>query len=160
MNRASRQRAFFSYLLSLPGALFVLGTARDDRFAMFHARQSLWLWLVALVTPLLWAVLGWAFAWIPVVGGMIAVLLFALVLAVEVLMLVNWIVGMVSALQGRMRLLPLLGRIVMPPPARPPAEPIPELVDELAAPGMMIEPSVEVEEALKQRAAEQPIRDA
>ena len=69
MSRSSRYLAFLAYLLSLPGALFVLLARRDDLFAVYHARQSLAIVIAAIVTPLAWAVVAWPAAWIPIVGA-------------------------------------------------------------------------------------------
>ena len=109
MSQSSRYLAFMSYLLSLPGALFVLLARRDDPFAVYHARQSLTLAIVGLVTPLIWAVVAWMLAWIPLVGGMLGVILFALVIATYVGVLISWIAGMIYSLKGQVRPLPFFG---------------------------------------------------
>ena len=68
MSQSSRYLAFLSYLLSLPGALFVLLVRRDDLFAVYHARQSLRLAIIGIAAPLIWARLEpirfIAFAWL------------------------------------------------------------------------------------------------
>lgn len=109
MSQSSRYLAFVSYLLSLPGALFVLLARRDDLFAVYHARQSLRLAAVALLTPLIWAVAAWVLAWIPIIGGMLGVILFALVIAVYVGVLISWVAGMIYSLKGQVRPMPLFG---------------------------------------------------
>jgi uncharacterized membrane protein len=109
VSQSSRYLAFVSYLLSLPGALFVLLTRRDDLFAVYHARQSLRLVAVALLTPLIWAVAAWLLAWIPIMGGMLGVILFALVIAVYVGVLISWVAGMIYSLKGQVRPMPLFG---------------------------------------------------
>jgi len=96
-------------LLSLPGALFVLLARRDDSFAIFHARQSLALAIVALITPLIWGVLAWGLAWIPLVGPMLGVILFALVIAAYIGLFFSWIAGMIYSLKGIVRPIPLIG---------------------------------------------------
>lgn len=152
MNSASRPYAFLSYLLSLPGALGVLLTRPNDRFSAFHARQSLWLWGIALVAPLVWVALAWGLAWIPITGAMLGVALFALVLAIETLVVAGLLVGMVGALRGRTTLAPLIGRLAAPRRARPDTG-ASDAVDVLAAPDITMEPSVEVERAMEQQAA-------
>jgi uncharacterized membrane protein len=97
-------------LLSLPGALFVLLARRDDSFAIFHARQSLTLAIVALITPLIWGGLAWGLAWIPLVGPMLGVILFALVIATYVGLFFSWVTGMIYSLKGIIRPIPLIGR--------------------------------------------------
>jgi len=109
VSTSSRYFAFLSYLLSLPGALFVLLARRDDAFAVYHAKQSLAIAIAAVIAPLIWAVCAWALAWIPLIGAMLGVTLFALVLAAYVGLLIDWIIGMVYALQGKARRTPLVG---------------------------------------------------
>jgi uncharacterized membrane protein len=109
VSQSSRYLAFISYLLSLPGALFVLLARRDDPYAVYHARQSLRLVIAAIAAPLIWVVLAWVLAWIPLVGGMLAVALFALVIATEVGVLISWIGGVIYSLKGQVRPLPLFG---------------------------------------------------
>jgi uncharacterized membrane protein len=121
VSSSSRYLAFLSYLLSLPGALFVLLTRRDDRFAVYHARQSLTLAIIGLAAPLIWVVVAWALAWIPLIGGMLGVILFALVIATYVGLLFSWIAGMVYSLKGQVRPLPLFGTRSTPRRPAPPA---------------------------------------
>jgi uncharacterized membrane protein len=109
VSRSSRYLAFFAYLLSLPGALFVLFARRDDPFAVYHARQSLAITIAAIVVPLAWAVIAWACAWIPTVGVLVGLSLFALVIAAYLGLLVSWIAGMIFALRGQARPVPLVG---------------------------------------------------
>ena len=109
MSQSSRYLAFISYLLSLPGALFVLLARRDDPFAVYHARQSLRLAIIGIAAPLIWAVMAWILAWIPLIGGMLGVVLFALVIATYVGVLISWIAGMIYSLKGQVRPLPLFG---------------------------------------------------
>ena len=109
MSQSSRYLAFFSYLLSLPGALFVLLARRDDLFAVYHARQSLRLAIIGIAAPLIWAVVAWMLAWIPLIGGMLGVILFALLIAIYVGILISWIAGMIYSLKGQVRPMPLFG---------------------------------------------------
>lgn len=112
MNAPSRYWAFAAYLLSVPGALLVLVLRRGDTFARYHAKQSLLLVLAAVLTPLVWAVGAWLLAYfVPIVGPMLGVTLFALVLAVLAGLFVSWFVGMINALQGRLRSVPLVGHL-------------------------------------------------
>ncbi|MEO7912693.1 MAG: hypothetical protein ABIV47_23835 [Roseiflexaceae bacterium] len=109
MSQSSRYLAFISYLLSLPGALFVLLARQDDAFAVYHARQSLRLALTGIAAPLIWAVVAWILAWIPVIGGMLAIILFALVIATYAGIIISWIAGMTYSLKGQVRPIPLFG---------------------------------------------------
>jgi uncharacterized membrane protein len=129
VSRSSRYLAFFAYLLSLPGALYILGAHRRDRFAAYHARQSLAIALIALGAPLAWFVVGWLLAWFPFVGPVAAAALFALVIAVFAGLAVDSLIGMAYALQGRVRAVPLAGRLasrlpISVGPHAPAAEPV------------------------------------
>lgn len=131
MSSSSRYLAFFSYLLSLPGALYVLFARRDDTFAVFHARQSLVLSLFGLGTPLAWMILAWVLAWVPVVGPMLSICLFALVIAILLVLLVDWVIGMTYALQGRARRTPVAGPFALR--AAPPAPPVPDEIPDTSS---------------------------
>ena len=109
MSRSSRYLAFIAYLLSLPGAVFVLLARQDEPFAVYHARQSLRLAIIGIATPLIWAVVAWLLAWIPVIGGMLGVILFALVIATYIGVAISWIAGMIYSLKGQVRPMPLFG---------------------------------------------------
>ena len=119
MTRASRWWAFAAYLFSLPGALIVLAARRGDDFARYHARQSALLAVLMIAIPLAWAVVAWCLAWVPLVGAMLGVSLFALVLAALVALAGSWITGMVFALQGNIKPVPLVGRWAERRPPRP-----------------------------------------
>jgi uncharacterized membrane protein len=136
MSRSSRNRAFLAYLLSVPGALYVLLARRDDAFAVFHARQSLAIAITARVTPLVWVVVAWAGAWIPVAGPLVGLTLFALVIATYLGLAALWIAGMVFALNGMVRSLPVVGswatprrKAALPPPAESETVDTPEFVE-------------------------------
>jgi uncharacterized membrane protein len=130
VSQPSRYLAFTSYLLSLPGALFVLLARRDDLFAVYHARQSLRLAIIGIAAPIVWAVIAWVLAWIPLVGGMLGVVLFALLIATYVGILISWIAGMIYSLKGQVRPMPLFGtRTTRPRTPQPAPETTPELIE-------------------------------
>ena len=114
MSKSSRYLAFFGYVLGAPAALYVLLARRDDPFAVFHARQSLAIAVAAVATPLLWAIIAWAGAWIPTVGPLIGLTLFALVIAAYIGLAATWITGMVFALSGTIRSVPVVGSWATP----------------------------------------------
>ncbi len=110
MNKPKRYLAFLSYLLTIPGWLYVLLFHRKDELAVYHARQSMLLTLLAVGAPVVWAVVGWIISWIPYWGFIITVILFTLVIAIYVLLVVDWIVGMVYALQAKIKPVPVVGQ--------------------------------------------------
>jgi uncharacterized membrane protein len=108
-----------AYLFSIPGAAVVLLVRRGDPFATYHARQSLAIGAAAVAVPLVWAVVAWVVTWIPLAGPVMGVSTFALVLAAYVALGFSALVGMVYALRGRLRPVPLVGDRIAPPPAVP-----------------------------------------
>lgn len=109
MTLSSRISAFVAYLLLIVGWLFVIVFRRNDPFARFHARQSLMLTVVAVIIPLAWAVFAWVITWIPYAGFILAASAFALVIALAIVWLAVWVVGMVNALRGAEKPVPIFG---------------------------------------------------
>jgi len=101
--------AFLAYLLPVLGWLYVFLFRREDEFAVYHAKQSMALTIAAIGAPVVWAVAAWVVAWIPLVGSVIAAALFALVILAYIALGVIWMVGMVYALQARMKPVPIVG---------------------------------------------------
>ena len=112
MSSASRISAFLAYLLPVIGWFYVFIARRDDRLAIFHTEQAIALFMVGLGVFLAWAILGWAMSLIPYLGFIVAVALFSLVIIMFITMLVNWMVGMVYALQAKLKPLPITGSLV------------------------------------------------
>jgi len=109
VTTSSKLSAFLTYLLLIIGWLFVFIFRRNDKFAMYHTKQSVILVIAAIVVPLAWATAGWIISWIPFIGFILTVAFFALVIAIELCFLIAWIVGMVYAWQGRAKPLPFVG---------------------------------------------------
>jgi uncharacterized membrane protein len=86
--------AFLAYLLWLVGFFIVLIAKKDNKFAMFHAKQSLVLCIVGIASGVLHA--------IPFFGTLVALVL-GLVLTIF------WIMGMIYALTGQETNLPIVG---------------------------------------------------
>ena len=110
MKTSSRVSAFLAYLLPVVGWLFVLLFRRNDRFARFHANQSIVLILAALAVPAIWAISAWLVARIPIIGPMTAAGTFALVVAAVVFFAALWLLGMANALRARPAPLPMVGQ--------------------------------------------------
>ncbi len=94
----SKVWAFLAYLLSIIGFVIVLLAKRKDSFAMYHAKQSLVLFIAAIIV----AIIGSIFNFIPILGPLISVVL-------RILIIVLWIIGMVNSIQGKEKVLPLIG---------------------------------------------------
>jgi len=109
----SKYLALLAYLLSALGAAFVLLVRRNDRLAVYHAKQSLGLLIVAVGVLLGWIVVGWALSWIPYIGFIFAMALFALVIAAYIVLIVCWFMGMHYALDEKMQPVPLVGELIL-----------------------------------------------
>ena len=110
MNTSNKIFAFLSYLLLVPGWLFVLLFRRKDPYAQFHARQSLVLNLFVFLLFVLWFVLTWIVIGIPIAGAMFAWFCFAIVIACLIFAIYAWIVGMVRSIQAVQKPLPIIGQ--------------------------------------------------
>lgn len=109
MQNPNRVLAFLTYLLPIVGSLFVLLFGRRNALALYHACQSLALFLGVIVVPVGWAVIGWLVAQIPVAGPILAVALFALVIAAAIAVVVGWLTGLANALRARFIPIPVFG---------------------------------------------------
>jgi uncharacterized membrane protein len=109
MNKPQKIPALLAYLLPILGWLYVLVFHRKDEFAVYHAKQSLVMTITAIGAPLVWAIVAWAIAWIPLVGPIVAAALFALVILTYVVLTATWIVGMVYVSQAKMKPVPVVG---------------------------------------------------
>lgn len=110
MSKPKRHAAFLAYLLPVVGWLYVLLFHRKDEFVMYHAKQSVALAMTAVGALAVWAVVAWLVSWLPLVGSIIAAVLFALVILIYIFLPVTWVIGMVYALQAKVKPLPILGR--------------------------------------------------
>jgi len=110
MNNSSKIFAFLSYLLLVPGWLFVLLFRRKDPYAQFHARQSLLLNIFVFLLFVLWFVLTWLVIAIPIAGPIFAWFCFAIVIACLIFALYAWVSGLVRSLQAVQKPLPIIGR--------------------------------------------------
>jgi len=90
--------AFVTTFLSIIGFVIALITWKDNKYIMFYARQSLVVFIVAVIAGFVNEI----FVWLPFIGKIIS---FALGLVVFVLWLVSWI----YALSGEMKEVPIIG---------------------------------------------------
>jgi len=92
----SKVWAFLAYLLGIIGFVLVLLVKKHDKFAMYHAKQSLVLFILGVVINIAGMVpfVGW-FVILPI-GG--------------IFVLVLWIIGMVNAAMGHKKPLPIIGK--------------------------------------------------
>ena len=87
--------SYFGLLVLIP--IFL---AKEDALARYHANQGLVLFIVDIIA----GIAGGLLAYIPVVGGIIASLL-------SIVLFVFMILGIINAVKGEMKPLPLIGGI-------------------------------------------------
>jgi len=109
VNAPKRHIALIAYLVPIFGWLYVFLFQREDKFAVYHAKQSMILAVTAVAAPVVWAVVAWLLVWVPLVGPAIAAALFALVLLVYMFLVATWVVGMTYALRAKMKPVPVFG---------------------------------------------------
>ena len=73
---------------------FILNSTNKDPFASFHIRQSLGIFATSILISIL--------AMIPFIGWVLAIV-------ASLLILVMWIMGLISAVGGEMKPVPVLG---------------------------------------------------
>jgi len=84
--------AIVSYLTLVGWIIaFILYQNDKSELAIFHLRQALGIVIIGAI--------GWVVFWIPILGWLAAIFLFVL-----------WIMGLISAAQGEMKPVPLLGK--------------------------------------------------
>ena len=100
-------------LLSYISLLFLIPMfcAKDSKFARFHVNQGIVLFICELIVGLVGWVLGLILGIIPFVGVVLGILLAVVTWVVELVFLALAILGIVNAVQGKAKELPLLGGI-------------------------------------------------
>jgi uncharacterized membrane protein len=91
--------AFLATFLSIVGFVIAVVTKKDDRYVMFYAKQSLVVFIVAIIGAIINSVL----AWIPVFGWIIATI-------INLFVLVLWIFSWVNALSDTEKETPIVGQ--------------------------------------------------
>jgi uncharacterized membrane protein len=91
--------AFLATFLSIVGFVIAVVTKRDDRYVMFYAKQSLVVFIVAIVG----AVINSILMWIPIFGWIIAGI-------INLFVLVLWIFSWVNALSDQEKETPIVGQ--------------------------------------------------
>ncbi len=97
-NSDDKLFGFLAVFLGLLGFLIVLLTKKDNKYAMYYAKQS----LVLVITYVIVWVAGFAFVFVPFIGWLISLVLW-------IGMLVLWIISWVNALSGEMKPTPIIG---------------------------------------------------
>jgi len=101
--------AFIAYLIPVVGWIYAIFTQRENPYVMFHTKQSIGLVGFLLAVFAAWVVVGYVFAFIPYTF-IVSVFLFTLVITAYIFGIFAWIMGMINALRGQAKPLPLFGK--------------------------------------------------
>lgn len=110
MKTSKRFPAFIAYLLPVIGWIYVGVFESKNRFARFHMRQSVGLFLFLILITVAWGIVTWLLSWIPY-AFIFGVALFSLPVVGYIFGVIAWIVGMVNALRNREAQLPMIGGV-------------------------------------------------
>jgi len=91
--------AFLATFLSIIGFIIVLISANKDKYVRFYAKQS----LVVFITAIIAFLIGKITFFIPIIGNAIEFIL-------NVAILVLWILSWVYALSGNIKYVPIIGK--------------------------------------------------
>ncbi len=99
--------AFLGMFLGLIGFVVVFLAKRENKYAMFYAKQSLVLFITSFVGWIVLLVLGLILGAVPILGILITGLLSAVF---YIFIFVLWIMGWIRALSGKEEYLPVIGK--------------------------------------------------
>lgn len=91
--------AFLGVFLVIVGFIIVLLAKRDNKYAMYYAKQGLVLFIAYLIAFAVGIVIGW----MPFIGRLIIGVMVVIWIAL-------WIIGTINSLSGEMKEIPLIGQ--------------------------------------------------
>lgn len=95
----SKTYAIIAVLLSIIGFLIVLLSKKEDKYAMFYARESLVLFIAGVIASIISAILTWiSFGFFYYIGWIL-----------WVLVIVLWIIQIINAASGQEKSTPIIG---------------------------------------------------
>ncbi|MFN2202089.1 MAG: hypothetical protein ACK2UO_12830 [Caldilineaceae bacterium] len=109
-QKPNRSLAVLAYVIPIVGPALALLFDRKNVFALYHACQGLMVTMLAVFLPVLWLVVSWAIAWVPMAGPTLGAASFTIVVAAIVLAFALAVAGVVNVLGERMAPLFLVGR--------------------------------------------------
>ena len=90
--------AFVATFLSIIGFLIALLAWRDKKYVMFYAKQSLVVFVIAVIAGVIQGI----FMWIPILGNIIS-------MAVGIVVFLLWLFSWIYALSGKEQYVPVVG---------------------------------------------------
>lgn len=91
--------AFLGVFLTIIGFIIVLLAKKENKYAMYYAKQGLVLFIAWVIV----AIVGMILAFIPILGWLVWVVLY-------LGMLILWIIGWINALSGVEKPIPIIGK--------------------------------------------------
>lgn len=88
--------AFLGVFLTIVGFIIVLLAKKDNKYAMYYAKQGLVLFIAYMIV--------WVAGMIPIIGW------FVIWPIGFILLLILWIIGIVNSLSGEKKPIPLIGK--------------------------------------------------
>jgi len=101
VNKKEDDRKLFAFLatfLSIVGFIIALVAKKEDKYVMFYAKQSLIVFIVAIIGSIISALLSPIF----IIGWIIAI-------AINIIVAVLWIISWIYALSGEEKEVPVIG---------------------------------------------------
>ena len=94
----SKGFAFLATFLSVVGFILAILLWKDDDYVMFYAKQSLVIFIVAVIV----SAINWVLAFIPIIGSFI-------VWVLQLIVIILWVLTWVYALSGKKKDVWLVG---------------------------------------------------
>ncbi len=76
-NNQNDRLAVLAYVIPIAGPIYLMLARRENTYIQYHARQMLALTVALIGLPMVWAVVAWSIAWVPIAGACVAAALFA-----------------------------------------------------------------------------------
>lgn len=99
MNKKDESKLFawIATFLSIVGFVIALIAKKDDKYVMYYARQSLVIFIIAVIA----GIIRWIFMWIPVIGAIINAVL-------GIIIFILWLISWIYALSGEEKSIPVV----------------------------------------------------
>lgn len=108
MGQSQRLPAFIAYFLPIIGWIYLGIFENKNKFARFHMRQAVGLFLFLLLVTIGWGIVTWVLAWIPY-AFVLGIALFSLPFTAYIFGVIAWVIGMINALNEKEAYLPFIG---------------------------------------------------
>ncbi len=89
--------AFLATFLSIIGFIIALLVNREDKYVMYYAKQSLVIFIIALIAGAITGIFGW----IPIIGWIIS-------FAINIIIIIAWFLSWLYALSGEKKEIPIV----------------------------------------------------